>query len=137
MERIVDIIERLIVGEGAPVKPLKTKVSLTQKIRLRLFKDISAHTKGDQKQKQEVYEIERAVLRVGNLLRLGLGEAGAKIISCNMKDGEMLYEAGGRLVHGIYSLCVRVRVSVCIYIYICVYEYMCVCMMNMYVCVCM
>jgi hypothetical protein len=115
MERIVDIIERLIVGDDAPVKPVKTQVSLTQKIRLLLFKDVSAHTDGDRKKKQEVYEIEKAVLRVGNLLRLGLGEAGAKIISCNMKDGEMLYEAGGRLVHGIYSLCVRVRVSVCIY----------------------
>ena len=104
MERIVDIIERLIVGEDAPVKPLKTQVSLTQKIRRRLFKDVSAHTEGDRKKQQEVYEIEKAVLRVGNLLRLGLGEAGAKIISCNMKDGEMLYEAGGRLVHGMHSL---------------------------------
>ena len=107
MERIVHIIDQLIVGEDAPAKPL-TKVSLAQKIRLRLFKNMpySVHSEADQQKHEQVYEIEKAVLRIGNLLRLGLGEAGSKIISGNMKDGEMTYEAGGRLVHGMYTFCV-------------------------------
>jgi hypothetical protein len=104
MERIVDIIDRLIVGSDEPVKPLKTEISFAQKIRLQLFKN-DVHSKAYRKNHEEVYEIEKAVLRVGNLLRLGLGEAGAKIISDNMKDGEMVYEGGGRVVHAIFGFC--------------------------------
>ena len=104
MERIVDIIDRLIVGSDEPVKPLQTDISFSQKIRLQLFKN-DVHSKAYRKNHEEVYEIEKAILRVGNLLRLGLGEAGAKIISDNMKDGEMVYEGGGRVVHAIFGFC--------------------------------
>ena len=105
MEHIVRIIDGLIEGSDEPMQDtFRRNVSFLQKMRLRLFKN-HVHTTAETKKHEEVYEIEKAVLRVGNLLRLGLGEAGAKIITSNMKDGEMVYERGGRLVHAIFGFC--------------------------------
>jgi hypothetical protein len=54
---------------------------------------------------EHAYAVEKAILRVGSLLQLGLGEAGAKIISDNMKDGNIVFDRGGKLVHAIFGFC--------------------------------
>ena len=39
-----------------------------------------------------VFEVEKAIERIGTLLQLGLGEAGAKIISENMRAGNIMLD---------------------------------------------
>ncbi len=55
---------------------------------------------------ENVYEVEKAIVRVGNLLQLGLGEAGVEIISGNIKDGKMVFDrSSGKLLRAIFGFC--------------------------------
>jgi hypothetical protein len=63
------------------------------------------NTKKRQSLVENVYEVEKAIVRVGNLLQLGLGEAGVEIISGNIKDGKMVFDRGGKLLRAIFGFC--------------------------------
>ena len=61
--------------------------------------------KAGSKTEAAVYEVEKAIDRVGVLLRLGLGEAGAKIISQSMQAGKLDIDKGGEIVQAIFGFC--------------------------------
>jgi len=57
-------------------------------------------------QAKKVYRIETAILRVRDLLQLGLGEAGSKIISTYLQgDGHMQLDKPGSVMQGIFGFC--------------------------------
>jgi hypothetical protein len=50
-------------------------------------------------------QLNRSLKRVGNLLQLGFGEAGMRIISKNLSAGEMDFGCKGALVYAIFGFC--------------------------------
>ena len=109
MERIVKIIENLIHDPlGAQRLSKDRQTEETEELQKQKHSGSTMCWRLGPKPKKEeknVYEVEKAILRVGKLLQLGLGEAGAKIISANMKDGNMQMDRSGELVHAIFGFC--------------------------------
>ena len=63
--------------------------------------------KGDEAQKYETAVLERAIVKIGHLLALGLGEAGSMIIGQNMTHGGDLDPIiPGNKQHAIFGFCI-------------------------------
>jgi hypothetical protein len=78
LERISKIINNLMNKDSEDVE---INVSKSGEATCDFLEMLSCSCKGDVASNEEhVYEVEKAVLRVGKLLQLGLGEAGSKII---------------------------------------------------------
>jgi len=83
MERMVSTIAAMAVN---PLKPLIMK-------------------KEASKQQNEASIVEQALIKFGSLLQLGFGEAGAKIITGNMKNGRIDATLPGKVTQAIFGFC--------------------------------
>mmetsp|Transcript_76970 Transcript_76970/g.120298 ORF Transcript_76970/g.120298 Transcript_76970/m.120298 type:complete len:963 (+) Transcript_76970:85-2973(+) len=75
---------------------------------LRLYRLCPSRKKVHVPEPMETQVLERTIIKIGSLLALGFGEAGAQIIGQNMKDNDSAAVMGmipGRKVEAIYAFC--------------------------------
>merc|ERR1719352_2218224 len=62
----------------------------------------------EQPEPMEIQVLERTIIKIGSLLALGFGEAGAQIIGQNMKNNDSSAVMGmipGRTVEAVFAFC--------------------------------
>lgn len=71
------------------------------------FTNVDNKKNGEDTQKYETAVLEKAIVKIGHLLALGLGEAGSMIIGQNMtQGGDMDPIIPGNKEHAIFGFCI-------------------------------
>ena len=86
------------------VIPMEGLMGIIKSIRKDPMKPIPKAPENEE-QVREVVNVQQALVQLGALLQMGLGEAGAKIIRSSLKDNGLDVNVAGKIVQAIYGFC--------------------------------
>jgi class 3 adenylate cyclase len=87
------------------VFPMEGLMDIIQGIRKDPMKPITKKLDEPSTRVEEVVQVEQALIQLGALLQMGLGEAGAKIIRTSLKDNGLDVNVAGKIVQAIFGFC--------------------------------
>jgi len=87
------------------VVPMEGLMDIIQSIRKDPMKPITKKLDTSVSKVEEVIQVEQALIQLGALLQMGLGEAGAKIIRTSLKDNGLDVNVAGKIVQAIFGFC--------------------------------
>lgn len=87
------------------VVPMDGLMRIIQSIRRDPMKPVPKFSDSSKSEVREVVAVEQALVQLGALLQMGLGEAGAKIIRTSLKDNGLDVNVAGKIINAIYGFC--------------------------------